>query len=89
MKLQLILALATLATAYGQTGTALDANLEEYREKYKLPGIAVAVMRDGELIYDRGFGLARRTPEEVMVKPETLFRIASVSKPFTAVTLLT
>jgi CubicO group peptidase (beta-lactamase class C family) len=56
-------------------------------EKYAIPGGAVAVVRDGKLIYARGFGYAdveTKTP----VQPDSLFRIASVSKPITGVAIM-
>jgi CubicO group peptidase (beta-lactamase class C family) len=52
-----------------------------------LPGAAAAVTRNGKLVYARGFGHAdieRKMP----VEPASMFRIASVSKPFTAVGVL-
>jgi CubicO group peptidase (beta-lactamase class C family) len=53
---------------------------------HSVPGLAVAVARDGELLYERGFGLADRDNKET-VTPGHLFRIASVSKPITSATL--
>lgn len=53
----------------------------------KIPGAALAVARRGRLVYSRGFGYAdpaAKTP----VKPDALFRIASVSKPLMAVAVL-
>lgn len=47
------------------------------------PGCALGVIRDGELIYARGYGLAdleQGTP----ITPDTVFHLASVSKQFTA-----
>jgi CubicO group peptidase (beta-lactamase class C family) len=53
---------------------------------HSLPGLSVAVARNGELLYERGFGFADRDKKE-RVTPAHLFRIASVSKPITSVTL--
>ena len=44
------------------------------------PGAAVAVARNGRLVYARGFGYANLETREP-VQPGSLFRIASVSKP--------
>lgn len=53
-----------------------------------VPGVAVVVVKDGAILYQRGYGvadLARRTP----VDPETtVFRVASVSKVLTATAVL-
>lgn len=64
-----------------------DQAIPDVMRKYAIPGGAVAVLRDGKLIYARGFGYAdveNKTP----VQPDALFRIASVSKPITAVAIM-
>ena len=64
-----------------------DRVIPDLMRKYAIPGGAVAVLRDGKLIYARGFGYAdveNRTP----VQPDALFRIASVSKPITGVAIM-
>jgi CubicO group peptidase (beta-lactamase class C family) len=75
------------------TGTAVpgmasyDQTIREFMTKLSIPGGAVAVMRDGKLIYARGFGyadVANKTP----VQPDALFRIASVSKTITATAIM-
>lgn len=52
-----------------------------------LPGAAVAVSRHGRLVYARGFGYAN-VEKKLPVQPTALFRLASVSKPITAVAVL-
>ncbi len=47
------------------------------------PGAAVAVMRDGRILHEQGYGLAN-LEYDVPVTPETVFNAASVSKQFTA-----
>ena len=64
-----------------------DRTIRDLMRKYAIPGGAVAVLRDGKLIYARGFGYAdveNKTP----VQPDALFRIASVSKPVTGVAIM-
>jgi N-acyl-D-amino-acid deacylase len=64
-----------------------DQIISNLMRKYAIPGGAVAVVRDGKLIYARGFGYAdveNKTP----VQPDALFRIASVSKPITAAAIM-
>ena len=66
---------------------AFDALMTSFLLEHQLPGAALAVTKDGRLVYARGFGYAdveARTP----VQPQSLFRIASISKPFTAVAVL-
>lgn len=56
-------------------------------EKWGIPGGAVAVMQDGQLLLARGHGVANAEQDEPVL-PDSLFRIASVSKPITAVAVL-
>lgn len=56
-------------------------------ESRGLPGVAVGVVADGELVWARGFGHAD-VERGVPMTPATRFRIASHSKLFTAVSLV-
>jgi len=65
----------------------LDRLMTSFLADHAAPGAALAVARRGRLVFSRGFGFAdldRKTP----VRPTSLFRIASVSKPLTAVAVL-
>ncbi len=61
--------------------------MEDFMAERKVPGGALAVVKDRRLVYARGYGWANRE-ERVAVQPTSLFRIASISKPFTAVAIL-
>ena len=67
--------------------SSFDRMMRDFVAKRKIPGAALAVTRHGRLVYARGFGFADLDAAEP-VKPRALFRIASVSKPLTAVTVL-
>jgi len=70
---------AELQSIYSQMKTYMDAN--------GVPGAALAITKDGRLVYAAGFGYANKeTGEEA--GPKNLFRIASVSKPFTSVAVM-
>ena len=60
--------------------------VEETLELWHVPGLAVAVIQDGQVILCEGFGL-RNVEHNLPVTPETLFPIASCSKAFTAMTV--
>jgi len=47
------------------------------------PGCALAVMRAGEIVYKRGYGMAN-LDHDAPITPSTVFHVASVSKQFTA-----
>ncbi|MGB3617717.1 MAG: serine hydrolase domain-containing protein, partial [Catalinimonas sp.] len=86
-------ALLLAGAAAAQTGvpvpqlSSCDQRVERFLNTYDIPGATVAISKDGRLIYNRGFGhadLARREH----ARPDHLFRIASVSKPITAVAVM-
>jgi CubicO group peptidase (beta-lactamase class C family) len=51
------------------------------------PGCAVAVVQDGRIVHARGYGLAS-LEHQVPIRPDTVFDIASVSKQFTAASIV-
>ena len=51
------------------------------------PGCALAVIRDGEIVYKRGYGMAN-LEHNVPIGPQTIFDIGSTSKQFTALCIL-
>jgi len=69
------------------TITVLDLWIEEQRLYQQIPGIAIGIVYDQELIWSKGYGvsdLESQTP----VTPKTLFRIGSVTKVFTATAVM-
>ena len=62
-----------------------DAFLSQW-DKNDLPGCAVGVIKDGGLVYKRGFGMAN-LDYDVPNTPSTLFNLASMSKQFTAASI--
>jgi N-acyl-D-amino-acid deacylase len=83
-----------LASASGQeTGHTepglggFDDLMKRVMREYKPPGAALAVTYHGRLVYVRGFGHADLEKNEP-VEPESLFRIASLSKPFTSAAVM-
>ncbi len=86
---------AAMITACGETATsvlpgsrqpAVDAIFAEY-DSPSSPGCALGVIQDGELIYGRGYGMAD-LERGAALDADSVFRIASVSKQFTAMTVL-
>ncbi|RMF60277.1 MAG: serine hydrolase [Calditrichaeota bacterium] len=62
---------------------ALDYYIDQAREQWGVPGVAVGVVKDGKLVYRKGFG-EREIGKGDRVDGNTLFAIASNSKAFTA-----
>lgn len=65
----------------------VDQLLMEFLERWEIPGGAVGVTYNGRLVLLRGYGLADREAEEPM-SPDARFRLASLSKPLTALATL-
>jgi CubicO group peptidase (beta-lactamase class C family) len=61
----------------------LDMIINEYVEKEHIPGLAVGVVYDNEILYTKGFGVKNVDTKEP-VDENTLFHMASVSKTFVA-----
>lgn len=84
----LLLPLAGLALAapvIQPPDPGIDALMRDYDGMQ--PGAAVLVLRDGEPVFRRGYGLAV-VEDGTAVTPQTNFRLASISKQFTAAAIL-
>jgi CubicO group peptidase (beta-lactamase class C family) len=66
---------------------AVDQVVTNFMAKYRVPGGAFGIVKDGRLVYVRGFGYANTQTLE-LVRPDSLFRIASLSKAVTAMAVL-
>lgn len=64
-----------------------DQRVDAFREKHRVPGISAAVVLGGQLVLERGYGLAD-VENSVPAAPETVYRLASISKMLTAVAAL-
>src|SRR5262249_10921583 len=64
-----------------------DGIVEAERTSQGIPGVAVAVCRDGKLVKAAGYGLAN-VELEVPVTPESIFQTGSVGKQFTAMAVM-
>ena len=64
----------------------IDAAIQRTLESFEVPGIAVAVVKDGKVVLAKGYGV-RKLGEKAPVTPDSLFGIASNTKAFTAAAL--
>ncbi len=55
--------------------------------RFKVPGLAISILQDGQVIYEKGFG-ARNLEENLPMTQNTLIGIGSISKSFTAMLIL-
>ena len=61
----------------------LDALIEDGMTQTGVPGTAVAVVYNDEVVYEQGFGV-RELGKPEAITPETVFQIASLSKPLSS-----
>ena len=85
----IFIALCVLPLAAQQPRFAeLDAVVQAELEQTKTPGAVVAIVQGDKIVYNKGFGVANIESKQP-VTPDMLFRIGSMTKMYTAATLLT
>ena len=83
----LIISLSSVTKSGSNDLTAeVDKIFAQY-DKPDSPGCALAVIKDSQIIYKRGYGMAD-LDHDIPIKPDTPFHVASVSKQFTAFSIL-
>ncbi|RDC64837.1 serine hydrolase domain-containing protein [Adhaeribacter pallidiroseus] len=65
----------------------MDQAMEELRQKYQIPGLTLAIVKNEKLVFAKGYGYAN-VKTNLPVDNQSLFRIASISKPITVVAIL-
>ncbi len=86
LRILAFLVLSTLAAAQSNLDSLVDATVERARKEFNVPGIAVAVVKDGKVVFAKGYG-ARKSGDAAPVTTRTVFGIASNSKAFTSAAL--
>jgi len=61
----------------------VDDYIRQAMKKSRIPGLALAVVKEGKVIKAQGYGVAN-LETETPVTPETVFELASITKSFTA-----
>ena len=68
------------------SSSAIDSLFSKF-DSAQDPGCAVVVIKDGKAVFEKGYGVAElRT--QLKIEPETNFRLASVTKQFTAMAIM-
>lgn len=95
-QIKLLIAMAIFANQFSttaQTGISIpgmtycDNAAATFMNTYGIPGMTLAISKNGKLIYSRGFGKANNALTET-TQPHQLFRIASLSKPITSIAIM-
>jgi D-alanyl-D-alanine carboxypeptidase len=76
-----------LAMTASARADKVDRFIEAEMKRRHIPGLALAVVRDGRPVKVKGYGLAD-IENDVRVTPDSVFELASVGKPFTATAIM-
>lgn len=76
--------LSVNAQTQGQKVAELDRYIEQARQDWKLPGMSVAIVKDGKVLLAKGYG-EKQINSGKKVDEHTIFNIGSTTKAFTAV----
>ena len=65
----------------------IDKTILQFMQKYQIPGLSIAIAKQEDIIFAKGYGLAD-IDKKIPVNIAHSFRIASLSKPITAVAIM-
>ncbi|HMH42797.1 MAG TPA: serine hydrolase, partial [Pyrinomonadaceae bacterium] len=85
-----LLAISTTAQTtdpVARLSTELEPKIKEEVQQGRLPGFAIGVVRNGKLVYAKGFGIAR-LGGDTTITSKSLFHMASVTKTFVATAVM-
>jgi CubicO group peptidase (beta-lactamase class C family) len=87
----IVIPAATPAQNPSSTDNEISGKVDSYvtseMRAEKIPGLALAIVRDGKIVKAQGYGLAN-VELDVPVKPETIFQTGSLGKQFTATAVI-
>ena len=64
-----------------------ELSLDYLRQQYRIPGLSAAIVNNGQLIWERGFGF-QDVGHRIPATPETPYRIASLTKTFASMLVM-
>ncbi len=83
----ILLLLVTPCAAQEGVSIEVDEYTKAEMQRQRIPGLSVAVIRDGQIVLAKGYGFAN-VEHQVPVKPEIVFQSGSVGKQFTATAVM-
>ena len=66
----------------------LEPRIKQVMKQQGIPGLAIGVVENGKSVYIKGFGVKSLRETYDVVTPQSLFHMASVTKPFVAVAVM-
>jgi D-alanyl-D-alanine carboxypeptidase len=77
----------TPAAATASEAEAVDAAVQKSMQTRQIPGVSVAVVKDGKVVLAKGYGFSD-VEKSVKATEHTVYQLASVTKPFTVMAVL-
>jgi CubicO group peptidase (beta-lactamase class C family) len=65
-----------------------DPLIQDKMAKDRTPGVVVSVVRDGEILFAKGYGYAELETKKPVTPDRTIFRVGSITKLFTATAVI-
>lgn len=75
------------SSAQNHIEAQIDQNVKAVMTDQQIPGVSVAIIKNGTPLYVKGYGFAN-VEHQVPVKPETVFQSGSIGKQFTATAVM-
>jgi CubicO group peptidase (beta-lactamase class C family) len=66
----------------------LEPMIQQVMKEQEVPGFAIALVRDQTIIYAEGFGVKNLERKNEKINPQSLFHMASITKPFVATSVM-
>ncbi len=85
--LMTLVALLLMVTSVAAQTDAVDRYVNYTMKRFHVPGLALAVVKDGQVILAKGYGRAS-LELDVPATPQTVFEIGSITKQFTATAIM-
>jgi CubicO group peptidase (beta-lactamase class C family) len=76
-----------LCAAQDRDTARVDDYVKAEMQRQRIPGLSLAVIKDGQIVLAKGYGLAN-VEHQVPAKPETIFQSGSMGKQFTATAVM-
>ena len=83
----LLLMFATPCIAQEDLSARIDAYVKTEMQRQQIPGLSLAVVRDGKIAMLKSFGFSN-LEHQIPVKPETIFQSGSIGKQFAATAIM-
>ena len=74
----------TIAQLSNQQTTEIDTYIKHIQKRHEIPGVAMAILKEGQIVYQKNFGYASLEHESPIID-QSIFRVYSLTKPIVAV----